>query len=294
MSVTTTTPATQVAETQEASLLERVIDRMEAVVERRMSPPVQPMELRSFEELERWAERAARSNMVPKDYQGKPDNIILAVQMGSELGLRPMQSIQNIAIVNGRPSIWGDAMLALCMTHPLYAGVEERIEGEGDDMVAICVAQRRGDAPKSGRFSVADAKRAGLWGKDLYGKYPTRMLAMRARGFALRDAFPDKLRGLIATEEAMDYEPVSAAPPPAPVKPTVDRAREKAEALAARFREVKTAGDYYALLDEPSTQTAFTWLRTNRPELYEIVDVARNTASTTMQDVPDAAEVEGQ
>jgi hypothetical protein len=81
--------------------------------------------------------------------------------------------------------------------------------------VAVCVAKRKGRKPVTAKFSVEDAKRAGLWGKQgPWSAYPKRMLAMRARGFALRDAFPDVLKGLISAEEAQDY-PDEAKPRPA-------------------------------------------------------------------------------
>lgn len=159
----------------------------------------------SFDQLMIFANMAAKSSLVPRDYAGKPENIMLAVQMGSELGLAPMQALQNIAVINGRPAVWGDAMLALCKSHPLWGGALERIEGEGDNAAAACEVHRKGDNPVIARFSVEDAKRAGLWGKaGPWQSYPKRMLQMRARGFALRDAFPDALRGLISAEEAAD------------------------------------------------------------------------------------------
>jgi RecT family len=211
------------------SLLEKTVDR----IQRAAAPQVQPMELRSFDELERWAERAARSDMVPKDFKGKPDNIIIAVQMGAELGLRPMQSLINIAVINGRPSVWGDAMLALCKMHPSYVSTEETISGEGDSRVAKCVTIRRGEPPVVRTFSVADAKLAKLWNKKGYNGQdtpwvtnPDRMLQLRARGFALRDAFPDKLRGLISAEEANDI------PPQGYPTPAVDSRPEKVTANA--------------------------------------------------------------
>jgi hypothetical protein len=72
--------------------------------------------------------------------------------------------------------------------------------------VAVCVAKRKGRKPVTARFSVEDAKRAGLWGKQgPWSAYPKRMMQMRARGFALRDAFPDVLKGMITAEEAQDY-----------------------------------------------------------------------------------------
>ena len=169
--------------------------------------PAMGMVLRpqSFAELVQFAQMAAKSQMVPKDFVGKPENIMLAIQMGSELGLAPMQSLQNISIVNGRPSVWGDALIGLCRQSAHCQDIREWFEGEGDELTAFCEAQRIGSAPIQQSFSTADAKKAGLWGKQgPWTQYPRRMLQMRARGFALRDAFPDVLRGLISAEEAAD------------------------------------------------------------------------------------------
>lgn len=155
----------------------------------------------------------ADSSMVPKQYQGKPQDIMVCVQWGYEIGLAPMQALQNIAVINGKPSVYGDAAMALVQASPVCEGVEEYIEGEGTpNPVAVCVATRKGRKPVIARFSVEDAKRAGLWGKQgPWQAYPKRMLQMRARGFALRDAFPDVLKGLITAEEAQDY-PEEAKP----------------------------------------------------------------------------------
>ena len=163
------------------------------------------IQITSFDQLQRFAQIASKSGMVPTQYINKPDAVFIAVQMGSELGLAPLQSLQNIAVINGRPSIWGDALLGLVKASAVCDDVIESIEGDGDNMVAICVAKRKGKSPVTSRFSVQDAKSAGLWGKTgPWKQYPSRMLQMRARGFALRDAFPDVLRGLITAEEAQD------------------------------------------------------------------------------------------
>ena len=170
--------------------------------------PVAVLRPTNFTELRDFAMVAARSGMVPQAYQNKPDAVIIAVQMGSELGLSPMQSLSNIAVVNGRPSVWGDAMPGLCRQSALCDDIEEWFEGDGETLVAHCKATRMGKKPVSQQFGVADAKKAGLWGKGgPWTQYPRRMLQMRARGFALRDAFPDVLRGLISYEEAQDIPP---------------------------------------------------------------------------------------
>jgi hypothetical protein len=162
-----------------------------------------------------FSQMLSKSAMVPKQYQGKPEDIMVAVQWGYEIGLQPMQALQNISVINGKPSVYGDAAMALVQASPVCEGVDESIEGEGTpNPVAVCIARRKGRNPVIVRFSVEDARRAGLWGKaGPWQAYPKRMLQMRARGFALRDAFPDVLKGLITAEEAQDY-PDEAKPRP--------------------------------------------------------------------------------
>ncbi len=181
--------------------------------------PARGLALASMDDAYRFAKMVASSEFSPKDFRGKPESCLLAIQAGSEVGLSPMQSLQSIAVINGRPSIWGDAAMALVQASPVCEYVREYVEGDGDNLVAVCEAKRRGyPAPTVVRFSVADAKKAGLWGKSgPWQQYPARMLALRARGFALRNAFADALRGLVTAEEAMDY-PTTATPPREPVQ----------------------------------------------------------------------------
>lgn len=179
----------------------------------------------SFEDAVRFADLVCKSDLVPKDYKNNPGNVLVAVQMGAEIGLAPLQAIQNIAVINGRPSVWGDAALALVRASSLCEYVTEKV----DNGTATCVAKRRGESePIVRTFSEADAKRAGLWGKQgPWTQYPQRMLQLRARAFALRDGFPDVLRGLSVAEEVRDYnvpgQPSNVSPlPSGPVEISVE------------------------------------------------------------------------
>lgn len=251
----------------------------------------------SFNELAQFSNMAAKSAMVPPSFRNKPEDIMLAVQMGSELGLAPMQALQNIAVINNRPSVWGDALIGLCRASANCEDIAEKMEGEGEAMVATCMAKRRGASPVVARFSVADAKKAGLWGKaGPWQQYPARMLQLRARGFALRDAFPDVLRGLISAEEAQDMptaapthsgptiearaEVVDAMPTPK------DKATAAADALCAKFDAVKTAQDYYTILDDEKVAAQMQWMREKRPDLFQYVDETRAAAAERMEDAP--------
>ena len=159
----------------------------------------------SFEQALTFSNYLADSDLVPKDFKGKPGNCLIAVQWGAELGLKPMQAMQNLAIINGRPSLWGDAVLALVRASSLCEYVMETDDGH----TATCRVKRRGDPAEQIRtFSMDDAQAAGLKGKQgPWTQYPKRMRQMRARAFALRDVFPDVLRGLPVAEELMDTPP---------------------------------------------------------------------------------------
>lgn len=143
----------------------------------------------------------AMSDMVPKDYIKKPGNILLAMQFGAEVGLAPLQSLQSIAVINGRPALWGDGALALVQGHPDFQDIIEETKGT----TAFCTIKRRGRTPVTRSFSDDDAHKAGLLNKSgPWTNYRARMRAMRARGFALRDSFADVLKGISIAEEAMD------------------------------------------------------------------------------------------
>jgi len=211
--------------------------------------------LQTISEAMTFGKMLAGSSFVPKDFRGKPEDCVLAVQHGAELGLGPMQSVQSIAVINGRPSIWGDAAIALAKGSAVCEYISERIEGDGDSMTAICEAKRRTDPTATvSTFSVADAKKAGLWGKaGPWQQYPKRMLQLRARGFALRDAFPDILRGLVTAEEAQDYatepESVRVYQPPKKPEPVEVRPKFDAKVSEEKARSAIAAANNHDRLD---------------------------------------------
>jgi hypothetical protein len=155
------------------------------------------------------------SDLVPKDYRGKPNNCIIAMQMGMELGFPPLQAVQNISVINGRPSVWGDLIPAIVLAQPDCEDFkEDKPQGEEPEKwSATCTIIRRGKSPFVQTFTWQDAKRAGLTSKDgPWKQYPKRQLQMRARGFCARDAYPDRLKGLITAEEAYDLPTMQQEP----------------------------------------------------------------------------------
>lgn len=228
--------------------------------------------LNDIDALYRFSQAVAGSALAPKDFIGKPESVMVAIQMGMEVGLTPMAALQNIAVINGRPSIWGDAQLAIVRSSNQLEQFEEtetnneaelvfrelcfeedpvkrkdlkiklamaqaNLKKDADDYGVSCFVKRRGFNEAFGRFTVGDAKKAGLWGKQgPWSQYPSRMLKFRARSFLLRDQFGDALKGMLTREEAQDLPHIdvdtvpqaeSTGAPPAPRQ--LRRAKEEAK-----------------------------------------------------------------
>ena len=182
----------------------------------------------NLDEAIKFADFYSKSGMIPADYRGKPSNVLVAINWGLEVGISPLSALTYISLINGRPAIWGDGLLAICQNHPQYLGMEETSEGEGQNYKATCVVKREnknGDINKTIQtYSYAKAQRAGLLTRQTWKQYPERMMQLRARGFALRDAFADAVAGIITAEEAQDMPPmktVPVQPQPAPSGPTI-------------------------------------------------------------------------
>lgn len=176
----------------------------------------QGVKLNSIEEAYRFANAIVASGFAPKGME-KPESVLVAIQLGAELGLTPMAALQNTAVINGRPAIYGDAALALVRSSGWMESYKEEQIGEpGTDGFGFKVsATREGGQAMVETFTISDAKRAKLWGKaGPWTDYPQRMLRFRARGYVLRDLFGDVLKGLRTVEEARDIpsEPINVTP----------------------------------------------------------------------------------
>ena len=229
-------------------------------------PAAQPFSLapRNFDEAWRLAEILADSDLVPKDFRGKPGNCLVAIQWGAEVNLGALQSVQNIAVINGRPSMWGDALIALVRSSPLCESIIETDDGH----TATCRVKRRGEPEHVRTFSAEDAKQAGLQGKQgPWQQYPKRMRQMRARAFALRDVFADVLKGIPMAEELQDtpaerhmgmVDEVKppAAPPAPPTWPDEAFAAQMPRWTKAVTAGLKTAADIEALANSKGALTA--------------------------------------
>lgn len=196
----------------------------------------------TFDDVYRFAQVLSRSGLVPYGMD-TAEKVSVAILTGLEIGVKPMQAVQGIAVINGAPRIWGDLALAVVRGSGQLEKFSEKLVGtpptdwpnpnvDEREYKAVCTVKRKGEDEVVKEYSIGDAMVAKLWNKSgpkgptPWVTNPKRMLAMRARAFALRDAFTDILKGMPIAEEMIgdeaedaDYRPVSSrnsAPPPPP------------------------------------------------------------------------------
>lgn len=198
----------------------------------------------------RYAQYAIKSQLVPRGFD-TPEKVLICWQHGAELGLKPMQSLKSICVINGRPALYGDAVKGICLNRGVVEDWQEHFEGADDTLTAICKVKRK-DIPsyQEGRFSVADAKAAGLWGKDTWKNYPKDMMMHKARKRAAA-MFADVLCGLPVLE---DIEEVPAERHT--LSPEIARVAEPDPLMV----EMK--------VDEPVTVVVDTSDRTTKEDLF--------------------------
>jgi len=196
---------------------------------------------KTLDEAMKFSQMICKSSFCPKDFKGKPGDVLVAVQMGGEIGLQPMQALQNIAVINGRPCVWGDALPALAKSHPHYEYMNESFEEAA--MSATCTIKRKGEPEQTVVFSKADAETAKLWGKQgPWQTYPKRMLAMRARAWAIRNSFPDALKGIQVAEEIQDI-PIKDMGAADVVSSSTETVTEPEQVLLPVYPDIKFQGN---------------------------------------------------
>jgi hypothetical protein len=165
----------------------------------------------TIDETWRIARMAVMGNMAPKSLvEGKDADdatsaCAIAIMAGAELGLTPLMALRSYAVVNGRPSLWGDGIKAVVR----QSGRCEYIKSGGDMSRGWCEA-KRSDTGEVLRveFTMEQAKRARLDQKTGPWKdYPDMMMQRRATSRCLNDLFADVLGGIVSSDEAQDSTP---------------------------------------------------------------------------------------
>ena len=145
----------------------------------------------------RLAGRIHDTPFVSRAMRGKPHYVLACILFGDELGIGPMQSLASIHVIDGRPAASPELMRALVNRAGHRLDV---VEKTGEKVTLRGVRADTGSTAEV-TFTMEDAKRAGLAGKDNWKNYPRAMLMARATSELCRDIFSDVIAGLSYTPE---------------------------------------------------------------------------------------------
>lgn len=187
------------------------------LISKRMESQLPAVKEYSHEDLDKMSNIYFKSKLIPEHLKS-PESVYIAMRWALALGIDPFLGLRDIFIIENIPSIRTEAAIALVESSGFCEYIEQTFIGNpyDDSYTAICTVRRKGRKEHTSTFSVKDAKDAKLWGKKTktgadttWITYKKRMLMYRAVGFALRDIFPDVLRGARLYEEAIDYSQFS-------------------------------------------------------------------------------------
>jgi hypothetical protein len=201
------------------------------------------------------ATQLAKSGLLGKSVQ-RPEAAFAVILAGRELGLTAMQSLRSIHVIEGKPSLSADLMVALVKRSPTCKFFKL---AKSTNEVATYVTDRIGEGETEMSFTMEDARLAGVASKDNWRKYPAAMLRARCIAALARAVYPDLLAGIYEADseeiaaagrankmpsssgsDVVDAE-ISAEPTPEPI-PTAD--------WIAKFDAAKTADEIKALQTE--------------------------------------------
>ena len=263
--------------------MEKYNDQALAGVDTPQMPTVQAGALDNLQQQVAAMDAASRlagalcaTEMVPKQYRGKPDDGAAAILYGAELGMNATQALQNVMVINGKPGVEARTMVALLAKQGYLV---ETVESS-DTSVTV-----RGTAPngheETSTWTIDRAAQAGYTSNALYKKIPQQMLYAKAATEVCRKIAPHVLMGIAYSTEELRLEGAVKA-----TAKRVDRPSRGSAGLRAAIekpeRDVQDADvedqDAAAALSEPAFQALGDVKRAGtRAELRQIMDAIEGT-----------------
>ena len=126
---------------------------------------------------------------------------------GAQMGMKPIQALNGIAMINGHPTLHSDSIPCVVMASGLVNGMHYKFSGDGDTLACTFYIRRKGvEEYQEWTYSMADAKAAGLLKNPVWQSHPKKMLFNRARTWCMRNTFPDVIGNIYSNDEMDDTE----------------------------------------------------------------------------------------
>lgn len=204
----------------------------------------------TLSELKDFASSAAKTGF----YGAKTaEQALLIAATGRDLGLSYTAALRLFHIIEGRPALSADGMVAIV----LASGQCDYFETvESTHEAATVKTRRKGRGERTMSFTAAEAKQAGLAGKGNWAKYPAAMLRARAKSALARDVYPDLLAGIYDPDELSTAEPLTAIVEAKAAAVAPMQTAEMMASLCARLAEAATPAEFAAIAKGAATLPA--------------------------------------
>jgi hypothetical protein len=165
----------------------------------------------NFNNAMKMAEQLAKSDMIPTVYKGKPENCIIALELSNRLKLSPFLVMQNMYIVQGKPS-WSSSFIISCINASgrFNGGLKFEMDANRTKCRAYAVEKTTGDKLVGPLITMEMAQHEGWLGKSgsKWKTMPELMLRYRAAAFFGRLYCPEIMNGMLTDDEAADIKPI--------------------------------------------------------------------------------------
>lgn len=171
--------------------------------------------IQGFEHAQRVSKMLAASKLVPEIYQGKVENCLIALEMANRIGASPMAVMQNLYIIQGKPSWSSQFIIASLNSCGRFSPLRFIVSGEGDLYGYEAWAEdKKGEKLIGPKVDWAMVKAEGWFTRagSKWKSMPELMFRYRAAAFFGRLYAPDILMGMQTTEETIDISPVIVEP----------------------------------------------------------------------------------
>ena len=126
---------------------------------------------------------------------------------GAQMGMKPIQALNGIAMINGHPTLHSDSIPCVVMASGLVTGMHYKFTGEGDKLACTFYIRRKGvEEYQEWTYSLEDARMAGLLNNPVWKNHTKKMLFNRARTWCMRNTFPDVIGNIYTKDEIEDVD----------------------------------------------------------------------------------------
>ena len=198
--------------------------------------------VQNFEHAQRIAKMISTSSLIPHPYQGKVENVMIAMEMANRMNISPLMVMQNLHIVKGNPGWSGAFVIAIINGSKRFdEPLDFEFSGEGDDYGCICFTTRKGKRVEGDKVTWKMVKGEGWLNKDgsKWKTMPGQMFRYRSAAFFGRANAPDLTMGMQTAEEIIDVTYSEARPKP----PTSEqKEQERIKLMIKDAKDLKALG----------------------------------------------------